>query len=168
MHKLLKLFLLVLDYHTFALDANGDSRSYMTLYALPSWLQQGKSLHLKITAVPENSNAWFMIFKSKDALQYLQKRINYEAALRVSCVRKEGLLDVQLEAPLYYQHQTLLLGVNDISQKMAGKLNDSTILYHAKFNLRKMAKDALVLKVFKNDLFLFSTDTLFADPDKSI
>ncbi|TAN14251.1 MAG: hypothetical protein EPN37_11940 [Chitinophagaceae bacterium] len=166
----------VLSFYAVSYDSYGDARGYMTLYAPPSWLRRGQPLQIRIAGANENSNAWFMVFKTKDALAWLQSAAEYENYFRIHYTLLNNKLKFSLQAPPHYHHVLLNFYWNKQGQSVQDAVSDSSVIYNGSFGyMDGSAIERSMLKVYAGNKFLFVThpfgkerDTTYTISNRSV
>ena len=100
-----------LKFVTADLDQYGDMHGYMALWAPSSWLQSGKPITIKIVGEAEKSNAWLIVYKAKDALNYLQQSVKYNSWANVDIHKEKNSTLINISLPSGSQDKKNILAI---------------------------------------------------------
>jgi len=91
-----------LHFSVISYDQHGDPHGYMQLKAPASWITAGKALKLRVTGEKANNNVWYMTFKASDALEYLNKLVDYELWFDLVFENNGDNCNILINAPIHF------------------------------------------------------------------
>ena len=100
-----------LRFITVDLDQYGDMHGYMALWAPALWLKSGKPLTIKLVGKAENSSAWVIIYKAKDALNYLQQSVKYNSWANIDIHKEKSTTLINISLPSGNQDKKNILTI---------------------------------------------------------
>lgn len=94
-------------------DNVGDGLGAFRLTVPTSFLEKGKKAKISVTGKKKNSNAWFMLFKIENVVQWLSKAAHHEVAFNVRQFNDQLLID----APKHFHGKSVFVISDGVKSK---------------------------------------------------
>ena len=114
-----------LKFVTADLDQYGDMHGYMSLWAPASWLKSGKPITIKIVGEAENSNAWVIVYKAKDALNYLQQSVKYNSWAIIDIHKEKSSTLIHISLPSGSQEKKNIFSIGKKEYNLVVNCNNN-------------------------------------------
>ncbi len=88
-----------------------ESQGYMALWAPKSWIVPGKPVSIKIVGHGEDSQCWIIVYKAKDANNYLQNSVKFNSWADISIEKGIETSLIKFNLPLSLSGKDLTLNI---------------------------------------------------------
>lgn len=138
----------------------GESQGYMALWIPKLWIVPGKPVSLKILGHGEDSQCWIIVYKAKDANNYLQNSVKYNSWADISIEKGIDTSLLKFNVPLSLAGRDLIFNIGSKVFKIEISSLNNKGFASLSVNTKLLESSSLMLKDEYDELL--SVDSISA------
>lgn len=139
----------------------GESQGYMALWVPKSWIIPGKPVSLKIVGHGEDSQCWIIVYKAKDANNYLQNSVKYNSWADITIEKGIGTSLLKFNVPISFAGKDLILNIGSKVYKIKISSLNNKGFASLFVNTKLLEGSSLMLKDEYDELL--SVDSIYSE-----